>query len=499
MTNKISRKILLVLALMIISLPAFVSCNKDKDDDDTFYYSTSTLTTLVRNFSLQANTEVLASLDSVHFTIDYDNGLIYNADSLPKGTDVSALKVKVEFLNTVHSADFIVTDATKQSDTTIHYTASMNTSIDFTGKTLLRVTSDDETRVKDYEIKVLVHQVNPDSLVWPESWRRDLPGYQYNATAHKAVKLGDRYLIMNYNGSEARLLTASAPNQATWDNQLLDLPFIPAVPSLVATADALYMLDADGALYTSGNGIAWTSCGVTWHSIVGAYEGRVLGIMNGDGGYYHDEYPRAQGFTTSRVEDGFPVDHASNMVMTENTWTVSQQAFIMGGMDSQGRLQNTVWGYDGTRWGKISNSGASVLPAMADATLFPYYTYRTLKGVRRYAKQLTWFIMGGRLANGTLNGTIYLSNTQGVNWTKGDSTFTQPDYMTRFYGAQAFVASETLTAGTGGRNMPRRVQSLVTSWECPYVYLFGGYNDQGALLPFVWRGVYNRLTHYPVY
>jgi hypothetical protein len=40
---------------------------------------------------------------------------------------------------------------------------------------------------------------------------------------------------------------------------------------------------------------------------------------------------------------------------------------------------------------------------------------------------------------------------------------------------------------------------LVESWECPYIYLFGGYNDQGALLPYVWRGVYNRLTNYPLY
>ena len=61
-----------------------------------------------------------------------------------------------------------------------------------------------------------------------------------------------------------------------------------------------------------------------------------------------------------------------------------------------------------------------------------------------------------------------------------------------------FLCKETLTASSAN-NMPRRIQSPVTSWECPFIYLMGGYNDQGALLPYTWRGVYNRMTNYPVY
>ena len=70
--------------------------------------------------------------------------------------------------------------------------------------------------------------------------------------------------------------------------------------------------------------------------------------------------------------------------------------------------------------------------------------------------------------------------------------------MTKFYGAQAFVQSETLTA-TGANYLPRRVKAAIDSWECPYIYLFGGYNAQGYLLPYMWRGVYNRLANYPLY
>ena len=185
------------------------------------------------------------------------------------------------------------------------------------------------------------------------------------------------------------------------------------------------------------------------------------------------------------------------MIVTDNDWALTQQAMLMGGIASDGRVLADVWGYDGTRWGKINNIHSSTLPALTDATLFPYYTYKALSGVRRYGLQQTWYVMGGRLADGTLNGDIYLSNTQGITWTQGDSTIMQPEYMPRFYGAQAFVNTETLTAGMQGA--PRRVQTPVTSWDYPCVYLFGGYNDRNHLLPYVWRGVYIRLTNQPVY
>lgn len=499
MTKRNTLYLVLAMAMVLMSLPALVSCHDDKDNDDSYSYSTSQQTTLITGFSLQSDGTVLANLDSVHFTIDYDKGLIYNADSLPVGTDITALKVTVQFLNTVSSAIFTITGATEQADTTIEYVSSMTKSLDFTGTTKLTVTSADRQLVKDYDVKVLVHKVNPDTLIWNQSWRRDLPGYRYTAIAHKAVKQGDIYRAMNYNGIECFLFTATSLDQETWDKQAVSLPFVPQVPSLTATDDALYMLDTDGGLHTSADGLEWTSCGVTWHSLLGAYEGRVLGVMQGADGYYHDQYPREAGFTADKVEAGFPVSHASGMIVTDNKWTVAQQAMIVGGQDAEGNLLNSVWGFDGTRWGKINSVHGDVLPALADATLFAYYTYKTLNGVRRYSRQETWYVMGGRLADGSLNRKIYLSNTQGITWFNNDTIANQPSHMPLFYGAQAFVNFETITASNGAAGAPRRAATPVTSWECPYIYLFGGYNAKDQLLPNVWRGVYNRLTNYPVY
>lgn len=485
------------MMVMLSSLPILVSCNKDNDKDDSFTYSTSEQTTLVKAFGLQNDANVLTDLDSVHFTIDYDRGLIYNADSLPMGTDISALKVIVEFLNSVSSAVFHISDATVQADTAINYSTSMTQSIDFTGKTLLTVTSADETEVKNYEIKVLVHKVRPDTLIWNQSWRRDLPGYASDLRAHKLVQQGDLYRIMAYNGSTCRLLTATALNQSSWNEQVVDMPFTPRVETLNATDEALYMLADDGVLYSSTDGVEWASCGVNWCTLLGAYQDRVLGIINnGDGSYTYDEYPRQDGFASEVVPEDFPLGHSSNMVEVVNKWAVSSQAMIVGGVDCNGNVLKDTWGYDGSKWGKINNIHGNQLPALADATLFSYFTFKSLPGVRRYGRQSTWYLMGGRKADGSLNSDIYLSNTQGITWFKGDSTMLQPGFMPKFFGAQAFVGEETMTAPS---RMPGRVSSLVTTWQCPYIYLFGGYGADGALLPNVWRGVYNRLTNTPVY
>lgn len=498
MTNKTLLYGVLVVMSALMSLSTLNSCKKSDKDEPISTYSTSTQTTLVKGFGLQANSDVLNNLDSVFFTVDYNNGLIYNADSLPVGTDISALKVTLDFLNTVNSAVFTITGAKEQNDTTITYSSSMTSTLDFTGKTVLTVTSYDKTQVKDYQVMVLVHKENPDSLKWNQSWRRDLPGLTARTKAFKAVRQGEQYRAMSYDGTACYLMTASSPSGASWNSQQANVPFEPQIATLAATPQALYMLDNAGGLWTSSDGLSWTSCGVTWHSLLGAYDDRVLGIVADGNDFCHDEYPRSEGFTLQAVEDGFPVAHSSDMIVTDNSWTISQQAIIVGGIDAQGRFLSDVWGYDGTHWGKINNTHTSALPAIADATLFPYYTFKSLPGVRRYARQSTWYVMGGKLADGSLNGKIYLSNTQGITWQVGDSTISQPSFMPRFYGAQALVNTETLTLGSAAYG-PRRVKSPVTSWDCSFIYLFGGYNDRGELLPSVWRGVYNRLTNTPVY
>ena len=83
----------LCVAALILS---GVSCNSSDDEQITYTLSESVR---VSAFSLAANDSVLANLDTIFFTIDLNGGQIYNADSLPKGTDVSALIANISFDN----------------------------------------------------------------------------------------------------------------------------------------------------------------------------------------------------------------------------------------------------------------------------------------------------------------------------------------------------------------------------------------------------------------
>ncbi|WP_302265615.1 DUF6242 domain-containing protein, partial [uncultured Duncaniella sp.] len=79
----------LTIALLISCFTA--GCNDDTSDMAVLegdYYNCS-----ISSFSLSKDDSVLRALDSVFFSIDLINAEIYNADSLPKGTDIRKLVV----------------------------------------------------------------------------------------------------------------------------------------------------------------------------------------------------------------------------------------------------------------------------------------------------------------------------------------------------------------------------------------------------------------------
>ena len=118
--------------------------------------------------------------------------------------------------------------------------------------------------------------------------------------------------------------------------------------------------------------------------------------------------------------------------------------------------------------------------------------------------------------------TVYISYDFGITWKEADSYLQFPEDYPDFSAAQAYVIDYTLharsTFGNGAwrdltpRTIPcwatpaanvddirSRVSKPVTSWECPYIFLFGGKKADGTLLPHVTRGVINRFTFQPLY
>lgn len=488
--------------LLACSLGACSDDDDDKKDDPSFYYDTYGTSTLISAFSLGSNDKVLYHLDSVFFAIDQDRCLIYNVDSLPVGTDVTKLTVSATFPSSVRAAQFHVTGGKVMRDTTFSYSSTTADSIDFTGHVQLAVTSLDGNHTRTYTIKVNVHNVEPDSLNWEQRSRRDIPNVNTTLQASKAVQQGDTYYILAQDGNGYELNSATHPGQGQWENTAVDFGFTPQVGSFTATSNAFYVLDQDGALYRStGGATGWTACGVKWHSILGGYGARVLGIVADGDTYKHDEYPRPAGFSPAAVPASFPVSDASPLTMASNEWTASQQAMMLGGRTASGKLTRAVWGYDGQQWGEITDPKLNLtLPAVADAVIVPYYTYSVDTATFKTTQRIVWLMMGGMTDEG-LNTTTYISYNQGISWSQAGKSMQLPSYITPFWQAQAFVVNETLSAKAPRRKpyTPSGQTTPVTEWQCPYIYLVGGRAASGAALGSIWRGVVNRLQFKPIY
>lgn len=478
---------------------SLMSCNK-KDDTPTTsndYDVYTTTSTLVSAFSLKANTKIMAHLDSVKFTIDQDRGVIYNADSLPRGTRINALLVDLTCASSVASKEFIIKNGQLLGDTTITYNTSKSDSIDFTGDVTLRITSGDRLHVRDYKVKVNVHKQDVDTIMWNLSGRRDLPNVEYNLIASKTVTQGEKFLCLVDDNGNYILGQSEDPHSGEWSRTELTLPFNPQVNSFVATDNELFMLDFNGQLFKSDDmGAHWTDCGVAWHSLIGAYENKVLGVVQDGGDFFHAEYAEGNAGMGAKVPVNFPVEGMSPMVMASNEWTSMQQAMMVGGVRSDGNFINLVWGYDGHNWAPINND--AVLPEMRDAVLFPYYTFVKRSSGATYDKRVTWMVMGGKLSDGTLNTTSYVSRNQGINWSVGELSIQKPDHMPAFYGAQVYAYVRTCNASTLMSYNPGHV-TPATEWECPFIYLFGGYGSNGLPLNSVWEGVLSGLTFKPVF
>ena len=102
-----------------------ISCNSTEDDVISYTVSESVR---VSGFSLAANDSVLAHLDTIFFTIDLNKGQIYNADSLPVGTDVSSLIANISFDNVAQAKIYMDKGDPAKNDT-IDYIANPTDSI----------------------------------------------------------------------------------------------------------------------------------------------------------------------------------------------------------------------------------------------------------------------------------------------------------------------------------------------------------------------------------
>ena len=481
------------IAIVAVGLPilaGFFACNSS--------YEPNTMTAssaAVKTFSLTKDDSVLAHLDSVFFSIDLVKGLIFNADSLPCGTKVTKLIPVITMLETASKVELEVKRA-DGTDTTYNYLTNSTDSIDFTNPVTLRVVSYDGLNEMKYTINVNVHKLVSDSLTWPKEYKSELPTALSAPTAQRTTLMNGTYYCLTAGGGEYCMASyvpdnavtnAPAMNVGDWSKKSVTFAFTPQVESFTSTDDAMYILDESGNLFTSADGEAWTPTGRTWHAVYGRYGDQVLGSVETADGWFVESYPSG---AVNVLAEGMPVEGASMPVGFKFPMSASEQIVIVGGRMANGKLTTAAWGYDGSSWIRLSKTSLPV--ALEGVAVAMYYSFKTSSSWNVTAYP-TLIAFGGKDEKGVANQTVYISSDFGYIWQKGGSEIQLPTYIPAMWGAQTFVDDSYYS-----RDILPMISKPTETWECPYIYMFGGYDASGNLNNSLWRGVINRLSFAPV-
>lgn len=465
--------------LIICGLAAgFASCNSESE---TLEYEVPS-SALVKSFSLSEDEKVIDNLDKVFFSIDLANCKIFNADSMPYGTKIDKL-VPVITTGGASAVELVVPRSGK-SDTTYNYMTNSTDSIDFSnGAVTLKIVSPDESVTMSYTINVNVHKMKSDSLAWGSVAYSALPTNLSTVTEQHTLKFKGKAYCLTTDGNNFSLQSCDNPVGKTWENETVAFGFDADVTTFRASSEALYILDVAGNMYKSDDfGATWSSTGQKYEYLIGgygdvmigtAYDGQSWIIMSSDG-------------KSMAAPDNFPVTATSVPLEYGFPMSASRQLTIVGGRTASGSLSADAWGYDGESWACLTNN--SLPEGLEGVTVTPYFTFEE----NEYwvaTKESVFLLIGGRNASGKCNSTTYISYNYGMTWQKAPDLMQLPSDVPALDGAQTILFSSLLGS---------RASMAITSWECPYIYMFGGKNAAGQLSGNVWRGVINRLMFKPI-
>ncbi|MCM1368990.1 MAG: DUF6242 domain-containing protein [Candidatus Amulumruptor caecigallinarius] len=469
------------------------SCNEDSESVEY----TNPVSLAVSEFKLKYDSKN-PGVDSVFFSIDEKHGVIYNADSLRTGTKINKLVPVISYGAGIDKAVISMTGgSTRTGD--VNYLTNPSDSIDFTGNVTLTLGTG--TQEMTYRIKVNVHKQVPDSLKWDLD-TYSLPSRLPSPKAQKTVELGGKAMALILESDNSyTVATSSNLIDNEWTRTAVSFSFTPDIKTICASENALWMLDINGNLLTSDDMRTWRVTGKKWDALIGGYNSTAIGLTSGSNGKLQfAQYPTGS-LAVGDIPEDFPVTGFSNFVTLKNKWTSTPVAFFAGGVTVTGSMSQATWAFDGSEWVKLSEGG---IPQVSGATIIQYYNYRRSASGESMSEYPVWLLIGGEKADGTFNRDVYLTYDNGVNWTRGTRAMQLPATI------PAMANCDNIVMGTqqqgnisdswksGMLRIPYEVEGDVITWECPYIYLIGGYDANGTLYNTIYRGVLTRLTFTPI-
>jgi len=429
------------------------SCLKTEEYDDM-----TSSNCLISSFYLQSDS--IPELENVKFTIDQVNGLIYNKDSMPYGTEINWLVVcQVSFVGYPSMVE-VYQHASGDSATW-----NQADSLDFSDYVRFDIYSADGKATKRYMTQLNIHQQVPDSMEWTCFSDRLLG----KTILEQKVIERNNYLWMYVRVTDGyELYRSLATDRKTWvPVSLTGMDGKTVILSQITEYEGyLYMHASDGTLFYSTNGYAWNLMPDPTPAI-----SVLLGTINGS----------EQGKTSSALAAIIQDDNIWRFAVmdVDRQWTIGDAVpaeFPVSGFGNSSYESMFFWhlmviaGRD--RTGQLSNATWETMTGLSWVCLTDERTswFEKREGVMLTQYDDNLFLIGGINASNDATKDIYISQDKGISWILVETLIVLPEtYKARGH-ASMLVDKDN------------------------FLLLFGGKEKNNAnILDELWSGRINRL------
>ena len=348
------------------------------------------------------------------FVINQKEGLIYNPDSLPFGTDVRKVVVDI-------TADTKGIYIVAEKDSLWESTDSLN----FEKPIQFKVMSEIGAFGRNYTAKINVHQQDPDSLTWSNIESN------FNKSIQKQKAVYANKNIYVFAADEAGISMTQTTDGSVWSELTqTNLPAGANYTSVMSWGDQFYML-VDQELYTSMDGLNWSKVETAQRfslllaNIHNTYTQKMVGIDT-DNYYLESE----DGITWTRTEEmpaEFPKSDFASVSFALNTNAKISKIILLGNNDLATDTTTTIWTQLSTEdyWTELTlENSRNACPKLEN------------QGLIHYNNELYTFGGFGQF-KGTLEpfSHFYVSVDDGISWEAITAKFMFPAAFNDLYEA----------------------------------------------------------------
>ena len=437
--------------LYIIIIFSAVLCTGCENSTST---STTSSVAQLSAFSFAKN-DSMPGLAKAVFTVEdrVDTGLVWNKDSMLFGTSLEEVVPRFTFKATPGAAFLTLPDTT--------CVITGYDTLDFTnGPIYLTIRSSDRSTTKTYEIKPLVHQVDPYLYTWT---RLNDGIYPADESEQRVLESGSDFVMLVSNGFSMRSyrsadgISWSTPSEAT------GLPAGTRVRQIISDGSTLYY-GQDKKIYTSTDAVTWTAHDAAYPVVTMLFHwnGRVWALAQNNGAYELAIWQADNLTLTGLQPQGeFPVSDFASVCFQSASGR--ERVMVIGGFAENGKSLNTRWNLEYSS--RISENGGYRMEEFSIDR--PQFTSLTGISVISYNGELQLF--GGVDEKMKYFGRdILISTDEGLTWNPADTTSNQlPD---------VYQARQKQTAIVRDNN----------------IYLFGG-QDKTTTYSDVYKGRLNSI------